>query len=681
MKNRMQTGSITVFLSLLLVLLISVVTASLESAHLAAVRSQIGMGSEAAMNNLLSRFEKSLYEKYKLLFLNDRQDFSEILENEIKVYEQLEGTVLKEGNHLRFASDAVKVKHLVYLLDNDGKAFQEEINQILASDVIAMVKQMITGSVEKLSQSGTVTEYMNQIMEQSPLLSEMSENVSAASEQASSGNKGIGELKDAAESCMNLVKDYQRESSQPGSDQSSSNQTDSSQSGSNQAERKKTLEMEVQKLSEKKQNLEKNLENVLAELKEYKAYSKTVNENLSDVREGLKNEELDDSYKEALHGELKSVLDMTSESGEWYDRMEKAEKTVTENLQTVRSIKIPSGEDLSKESILSGRTEEMLQKTTQAMERCAAVDIPVKETAVENKYSFSAKSLLKTVQTLITEGVFSIVVDNKSKLSKREVDNRDMPSAGNGRKAAESGKNMFQTMVDKSRDTLTLNIYLSQYMDSYTDDKNYDLEYIIGGSNSDIENLKAAVNQLVFLRQAMNLVYLFTDTVKRQQAQSAAAAILAVTANAVLIEGLAVIILTAWAYAEAVSDVRALIHGEKVTFMKNSGTWKLSLESAADYKNWTKESGAKDESGMNYEEYLRILLFFHSRELNMLRGLDMIQWNICQDDPGFRISQCVYSVGTDFALKVKPVFVSMSAIGWGGDGGYTFNHKETKSYA
>ena len=62
MKNRVQNGSITVFLSLLLVVLISLITTSLESAHLSAVRGRIGMSGEAAMYTLFSHFEKSLYD-------------------------------------------------------------------------------------------------------------------------------------------------------------------------------------------------------------------------------------------------------------------------------------------------------------------------------------------------------------------------------------------------------------------------------------------------------------------------------------------------------------------------------------------------------------------------------------------------------------------------------------------
>ena len=92
-------------------MLISLVTVSLESAHLSAVRGQIGMGSEAAMYTLFSHFEKSLYDDYKLLFLNDRQDFVQILKDEMELYEQTD-TISQGTNHLRFGTESISVSDI-----------------------------------------------------------------------------------------------------------------------------------------------------------------------------------------------------------------------------------------------------------------------------------------------------------------------------------------------------------------------------------------------------------------------------------------------------------------------------------------------------------------------------------------------------------------------------------------
>lgn len=671
MKNRVQKGSITVFLSLLLVLLISVVTASLESAHLAAVKSQISVGSEAAMYNLFARFEKSLYEDYELLFINDRLDFNEILQTEIKPYETPADGIVQGSNHLRFSADSVKVCNLTYLMDNNGEAFQKEINQILAADVIAMVKQSITGYVKQLSQSGTVTEYMNEIMEQSLPLPDMMKQVEDAAEKSESAESGITELTRQVGSCADMATEYRRilEKSEEG--------ISSDVHASREAEKK--LKQELKTLAEEKKNLEKKLESVLEDLEEYEKSAEKITGNMEEVRKGLQEEELEEAYKETLYEELKSVLDVTSESGSWYQQLNSAKADAERNLHLLQSTYIPSSENISSDKVSDGTLERDLKQAADVLNECKAVDIPVGETIVENKYSISARSLIETVQKLITEGVFSIIVENQDNLSKRKIEITDLPSQNQKKETVSSEKNLFETVVDDTRDTLALNIYLTEYMDCFTDKGFYDLEYILGGGRSDVDNLKSTVNQLLLLRQAMNLMYLLTDTTKRTQAQTAAAAMLAITGNGVLIQGMSMIILTAWAYAEAITDVKALVDQKKVAFIKSSESWRLSLEQAADYRNWTAAEESGNQAGMNYQEYLRILLFFHSRNNNMLRGLDMIQWNICQTDTDFRISQCVYAMEADFSLCVKPIFLSARNLSWG-QSGYVFEHKEQGDY-
>lgn len=671
MKNRVCNGSITVFLSLLLAVLISLVTASLESAHLSAVRGQIGMGSEAAMYTLFSHFEKSLYDDYKLLFLNDRQDFIQILEEEMALYEQVD-TVSQGTNHLRFSTESISVSDKIYLTDDNGKAFLEEINQILAGDVIAMVKNSISGNLKKLSQSGTAAEYMNLVMEQGAEMEAMSNCISKAAEKADITGEEMEELKKNTDSGLKAAEEYRTALEKMKVGTLSENEV---------LRQKNNLKKELNTLSKDKQQLEQELEAIVENLKSYEKSAEQVTAELEDINKKLQNEELEESYRITLYEELKSILDMTSESGDSYQQIAAARKQAENNLKELKLLQIPASDDLSQEEILNGNVEKMLQQMKKTIGMCSSVEITAVKAAVDSKAGFSGKSLLKTVQKLITGGIFSIIVDNEAKLSARTVDMKELPSLGKKESAANNEKNLFQTAVDNSKDTLALNIYLTEYMKCYEDKGNYDLEYILGKSKSDKENLKSVVNQLVYLRQAMNLMYLLSSGVKKQQARTAAAAMLAVTGNAALIQAMTMVLLTAWAYAEAVSDVRLLVNGKKIDFIKTSDSWNLSLEQAADYRNWTKDSNSAGKNGMSYKEYLRVLLFFHSRSVNMFRALDIIQWNICQKDPDFRISQCVYSLEADFSLLVNPVFFQAGGLRIsGGASGYTYEHKEMKKY-
>jgi hypothetical protein len=671
MKNRVQKGSITVFLSLMLVLLISLMTASLESAHLAAVRGQISMGSESAMYTLFSYYEKNLYDEYKLLFLNNRQDCIGILKTEMELYGKLDTSILQGQNHLLFGTESVDIDNEVYLMDNNGSAFQEEVNQIIASDIIAMVKNSIWGNVKKLSQSSLVTEYMNEIMTQGAELENLEEQMGKVSQKTTSANNKIENLKKQSELSIKKLSQYKKvlEAYQKGDS-----------SGYEVAIEKNRFEKELKILSEEKKTLEKELQNILTDLEKYEKSADKVTSNLKDVRESIQKDELEKSYKNTLEEELKSVLEMTSESGTWYQQVRKAKNVVVKNLNELQIMGIPTSDEISQKSILNGSIEKKLQQIKQNATKLNSVKFSITESKADGEKNSIGKSLINSVQMLITDGVFSIIVDKKANISKRTVKIQDKPSQGKKDKGSTNEKTIFQRILDDTKDTVALNIYLSEYMDCYTDGKNYDLEYILGKSNSDKENLKTVVNQLVFLRQAMNLMYLLSDSTKKQEAELCATAMFAITVNPVVIEGMTMVILTAWAYAEAVSDVKALLNGEKIDFIKNSNSWNLSLKNAANYKNWTNKSKSGKKTGMNYKEYLRILLFFHSRNTNMFRGLDMIQWNICQKDSDFRISQCIYSMEIKFSLRVNSIFLSVNNLSAGGKSGYVYEHKEQKKY-
>lgn len=459
-------------------IMLSLFAVSLESAHMAAVKGQIRLKSNTAMESLFSRYEHSLYKQYHLLFLNMRQNPESTLQDYMEEAGSPAALQEKGINHLQFQVEKVKVNQITGLLDNNGDAFQKEVNQIAGYDMVSAFWDKLSGKIGKLEQVQDNTGEINQSLEMEPA-----------------------------------------------------------------------------------------------------------------------------------------------------DKETKSNETETE-------------------------TEEGQSK------------------------AISIVSLIKTVQKWITDGFFSLTVDNSDEISTRIVDNSGMPSNRKPEKNEETG-NILEHAVDRTRDAVSMNWYLSHYLNCYTDKGTYDLEYVIGNKNTDSENLKTVVNQLVLLRQILNLSYLAGDEAKKAEAELAATAVLAIMGIPAAGKIGEYLILAAWAYAEAVSDVRVLMHGGKIEFVKNQANWRLSLDQAVDYRNWTDNQKAADEKGMEYKEYLMILLFFHSRQRNMFRGLDMIQWNMMQTDPNFRISDCIYGIKADFYLSVDPIFLSKSVLFDAGGNGC---HMELQEY-
>lgn len=720
MKQKTQKGSITVFLSLLMMLLISVITVSLESAHQTAVRSQISVGSSASMDMLFSRYDNNLFDQYKLLFMNDRLELESILQEGMAVYESPGKGILRGTHHLGFETGSVTVSKKTYLLDNKGEAFQKEVNQIVTADIVNLIKNKLLKNIGRLQQSGKVSDYMQDIMDKSDNLSELAEQVTDAGGKANGVNQSMTDIKTGLGKCVKDIETYKNSIDPEAEDKP------------NHSNQVKQIQKELGTLSESKNNAERNLREIITKLAVYEDKVKGITEDMETIKTSLAEEELDDEFRTPLNNELESVLSQTSESGEEYQRIVQARKQAEENLRKLQLINIPVA---SETSMMDGTLSNAMQNVAAQVGECGTIDLPSPDPAKKSELEGPAKTLIKTIRKLIKEGFLAVIVDDTSKLSKRELDTSEFPSKAEGISAdtTENDKSMFQNMVDSAVNTMALNLYLYHYLDNYVDEGNYDLEYVLAGKTSDKENLASVIKQLVLLRAVLNEAYLLMDSTKRLEAGEAAASILAVCPYPPLVLVMQFIILTAWAFAEAILDVRALVAGKDVPIMKNADTWKLSLKGAAEAsKGSGKSAGDKSSSGKNskkgssllttagktgkseknnsgsstsgegkkesssekgdmeaeddtsgfgYKEYLLILMFFHSHDSNMFRGLDMIQWNVAEKDADFRISQCIYGIEADFSLQAKPVFMVFAMPELGKIAGYQYEQKEKRDYA
>lgn len=101
------------------------------------------------------------------------------------------------------------------------------------------------------------------------------------------------------------------------------------------------------------------------------------------------------------------------------------------------------------------------------------------------------------------------------------------------------------------------------------------VEYILIGKTDSSANVLAVDAELLGIRTIFNTVAIFTDTAKRNQASSIAAAISGPFAPIVTIA-----LLIAWAVAESALDVVDLKNGEDVVLFKTGSDWTLSVEGA-----------------------------------------------------------------------------------------------------
>jgi hypothetical protein len=142
-------------------------------------------------------------------------------------------------------------------------------------------------------------------------------------------------------------------------------------------------------------------------------------------------------------------------------------------------------------------------------------------------YDFFRKSksglkILDNLKKILKQGVLGITIPEGDTVSTRYVSIDDLASS------VCNTDNTDELMAECQTGTrIAKNIVYGEYvMDSfycYTDKGtgpalNYEVEYILNGKRSDVENLYETVKKLATIRSAVNMVYLLTDSEKKEDA-------------------------------------------------------------------------------------------------------------------------------------------------------------------
>lgn len=152
---------------------------------------------------------------------------------------------------------------------------------------------------------------------------------------------------------------------------------------------------------------------------------------------------------------------------------------------------------------------------------------------------------------------------------------------------------------------------------------NYEQEYILGGFASDEENLGAAVGKILLLREAMNTINVLNDEALMDTIHLISSGIALVLELPLIQESIKCFLITAFAYSYALGDVGMLLRGERVPVVN-------SLE--------------KQEEGLDYEDYLTIIMFTQNRLEKRYRAMDLVEMNLRSQYPGFSLDRCLWKL-------------------------------------
>lgn len=280
----------------------------------------------------------------------------------------------------------------------------------------------------------------------------------------------------------------------------------------------------------------------------------------------------------------------------------------------------------------------------------------ITEYDTESSDGASYGKVSKLVDSLIGGGLLKLVMPGDSEMSKTVVNTNDYYSARVSAGKANSGIGLHEgaDAADGIADELIYGEYLMKMCGNYLDCKagsllSYQIEYILYGFSSDASNLSACIATLFAIRSVGNLISVYKSSNMMKQAQVVAEVICGILCNPELAPVLQTILLSVWALAESVADVRNLLDGGKVALIKNENQWSLSLLNifSGDFEG----SGKKDE-GLSYQAYLRVLLALMDKQNKAKRSLDIVEMDIrqTQGNESFRIDRCIDYIKVGFGF-------------------------------
>jgi len=276
----------------------------------------------------------------------------------------------------------------------------------------------------------------------------------------------------------------------------------------------------------------------------------------------------------------------------------------------------------------------------------------------ESDEGYSYQKVSGAFDQVVGDGLLALVLTDHSSISGAVMDAGPYFSARQKNGKINQGIGLHEGIdrPDKIVDELIYGEYLLKKCGNYLKPKDsgllkYQVEYILYGFSNDIDNFRRSVEVLFALQAAANLTSIYVDSDKKSQANAVAAVISALLFSPELTDPLAGLILGAWALVETVSDVRQLLKGGRVVFMKQSGDWNTGM---LDLFTGTIPDGDKNQetTGLSYQDYLRIFLGLMDKDIKAARSLDIVEMDIRQTagNEHFRIDRCMDYMKVNFGF-------------------------------
>lgn len=629
--RRTADGQITVFFSLIMMCMFAFFCVLLESARTAGARWYLQTAASSAMDSVFSQYHRKLWDTYRVLFAeyDTPEDVTDAFGGFILPYLEME-------NWYPIQYTGAQAEEIIRATEGQGVYFEKEVLDYMKFGIWHMdfdadtVQGLWNSAKEAASVKNMAESYRRHAREALKLeksLEAISENLEEQQKLKNSGMSALNsydgsDFRRAAEKMIRkleqipgLVRSYRRKADDLAKGMEISRAKYEKESGDCGEEIQGLLEEEIQ---------------------QYESYVNADGERRQEI-EAL------EPWSKQMIVELNHLIEESYEVEEIIDEWEDDEEE--------------GGEGPDLDALWSPVEHGFGSLSIQKLSFVHGVKDKEKE------------GWLEQVSSMYQDGFLKLVVPEGKEISNRASELEEVPSHRDMKPETVRTVNFL--------DHLLIDEYCGMHFKNFLEEEEqqeagqqetetvlaYEMEYFLGGKESDRENLSDAVHRLLAVREGMNLVHILTDPQKRAEARGLAMTITGVGALTPLLMITTFFVMSVWALGESLMDVRGLLAGKKIPLLKVKTDWQLELEQLLSMGKEHVVGTGECDTGLSYLSWLKILLFMSNIVLQEFRMMDLIQMNLRQGQDSFRMRRCVYQIRIQGDFYGKHVFFSPGFVG------------------
>lgn len=629
--RRTADGQITVFFSLIMMCMFAFFCVLLESARTAGARWYLQTAVSSAMDSVFSQYHRKLWDTYRVLFAeyDTPEDVTDAFGGFILPYLEME-------NWYPIQYTGAQAEEIIRATEGQGVYFEKEVLDYMKFGIWHMdfdadtVQGLWNSAKEAASVKNMAESYRGHAREALKLeksLEAISENLEEQQKLKNSGMSALNsydgsDFRRAAEKMIRkleqipgLVRSYRRKADDLAKGMEISRAKYEKESGDCGEEIQGLLEEEIQ---------------------QYESYVNADGERRQEI-EAL------EPWSKQMIVELNHLIEESYEVEEIIDEWEDDEEE--------------GGEGPDLDALWSPVEHGFGSLSIQKLSFVHGVKDKEKE------------GWLEQVSSMYQDGFLKLVVPEGKEISNRASELEEVPSHRDMKPETVRTVNFL--------DHLLIDEYCGMHFKNFLEEEEqqeagqqetetvlaYEMEYFLGGKESDRENLSDAVHRLLAIREGMNLVHILTDPQKRAEARGLAMTITGVGALTPLLMITTFFVMSVWALGESLMDVRGLLAGKKIPLLKVKTDWQLELEQLLSMGKEHVVGTGECDTGLSYLSWLKILLFMSNIVLQEFRMMDLIQMNLRQGQDSFRMRRCVYQIRIQGDFYGKHVFFSPGFVG------------------